>query len=162
MSTSPAPLTDALDALADAARAAGLDAAQARAEGEALAAAVAEHMKGSFARWSEQTGREVSAEAFMEAALSGRRYRTSPTPLASQLLAGQPATATPYLDALTDVAAAAATLGVPTAAVLLQGYTGLIYTLELLAALLGLMVLSTRAEVRALLSDLPLAAPEAK
>ncbi|MBM7116246.1 hypothetical protein [Archangium primigenium] len=59
-------------------------------------------------------------------------------------------------------AAWAATLGVPTAAVLLQGYTGLIYTLELLAALLGLMVLSTRAEVRALLSDLPLAAPEAK
>jgi hypothetical protein len=48
-----------------------------------------------------------------------------------------------------------ATLGVPTTAVILQGYTGLIYTLEILAVLLGLMVLSTRAEVRALLSDLP-------
>ncbi len=48
-----------------------------------------------------------------------------------------------------------ATLGVPTLAVILQGYTGLIYTLECLAALLGLMVLSTRASVRALLSDLP-------
>lgn len=48
-----------------------------------------------------------------------------------------------------------ATLGVPTLAVILQGYTGLIYTLELLAALLGLMALSTRASVRALLSDLP-------
>ncbi|QRK06569.1 hypothetical protein JQX13_41860 [Archangium violaceum] len=48
-----------------------------------------------------------------------------------------------------------ATLVVPTTAVILQGYTGLIYTLELLAALLGLMALSTRASVRALLSDLP-------
>ncbi|MCP3105233.1 hypothetical protein LZ198_40825 [Myxococcus sp. K15C18031901] len=47
-----------------------------------------------------------------------------------------------------------ATLLVPTAAVILDGYTGLIYTLELLAALLGLMVLSTRAGVRAFLSDL--------
>lgn len=48
-----------------------------------------------------------------------------------------------------------ATLVVPTGAVILQGYTGLIYTLEILAALLGLMALSTRANVRALLSDLP-------
>lgn len=48
-----------------------------------------------------------------------------------------------------------ATLVVPTTAVILQGYTGLIYTLEILAALLGLMALSTRASVRALLSDLP-------
>jgi hypothetical protein len=48
-----------------------------------------------------------------------------------------------------------ATLIVPTGAVILEGYTGLIYTLEILAALLGLMALSTRASVRALLSDLP-------
>ncbi|MCE9670380.1 hypothetical protein LY474_21500 [Myxococcus stipitatus] len=47
-----------------------------------------------------------------------------------------------------------ATLLVPTGAVILEGYTGLIYTLEILAALLGLMVLSTRAGVRAFLSDL--------
>ncbi|MCP3137855.1 hypothetical protein [Pyxidicoccus xibeiensis] len=47
-----------------------------------------------------------------------------------------------------------ATLVVPTGAVILEGYTGLIYTLEILAALLGLMVLSTRAGVRAFLSDL--------
>ncbi|NMO19555.1 hypothetical protein HPC49_18785 [Pyxidicoccus fallax] len=47
-----------------------------------------------------------------------------------------------------------ATLVVPTFAVILDGYTGLIYTLEILAALLGLMVLSTRASVRAFLSDL--------
>lgn len=54
------------------------------------------------------------------------------------------------------VATWGATLVVPTTAVILQGYTGLIYTLELLAALLGLMVLSSRASVRAFLSDLPL------
>lgn len=55
----------------------------------------------------------------------------------------------------------AATLLVPTVAVILEGYTGLIYTLEILAGLLGLMVLSTRASVRAFLSDLsqPGAAP---
>ncbi|HEX8825524.1 MAG TPA: hypothetical protein VF794_36785 [Archangium sp.] len=53
------------------------------------------------------------------------------------------------------VGAWVATLIVPTTAVILQGYTGLIYTLEILAALLGLMALSTRASVRALLSDLP-------
>jgi hypothetical protein len=49
-----------------------------------------------------------------------------------------------------------ATLVAPTFAVLLEGYTGLVYTLELLVALLGLMVLSGRASVRAFLSDLPL------
>jgi len=44
---------------------------------------------------------------------------------------------------------------VPTFAVVLQGYTGLIYTLEILAVLLGLMVAATRQSVRAFLSDLP-------
>lgn len=43
---------------------------------------------------------------------------------------------------------------VPTAAVLLTGYTGLLYTLEILAGLLGMMALSTRPAVRAFLSDL--------
>jgi hypothetical protein len=42
---------------------------------------------------------------------------------------------------------------VPTLAVLLQGYTGLVYTLELLAGLLALMVAVTHPRVRALLSD---------
>ncbi|MHB8879295.1 MAG: hypothetical protein ACYC8T_36840 [Myxococcaceae bacterium] len=51
-------------------------------------------------------------------------------------------------------AAWGAAMVVPTGAVILQGYTGLIYTLEILAALLGLMALSTRAQVRAFLSDL--------
>lgn len=46
-----------------------------------------------------------------------------------------------------------ATMVLPTLAVLLPGYTGLLYTLEILAALLATMVLATRAEVRAFLSD---------
>lgn len=46
-----------------------------------------------------------------------------------------------------------ATLGVPTLAVVLQGYTGLLYTLELLAGLLAAMALVTRPAVRAFLSD---------
>ncbi len=51
------------------------------------------------------------------------------------------------------VGAWVATQVVPTAAVLLPGYTGLIYTLELLAALLATMALITQQQVRALLSD---------
>jgi hypothetical protein len=45
-------------------------------------------------------------------------------------------------------------LCVPTAAVFLQGYTGLIYTLELLALIVTLMVLTTRPTVRALIEEL--------
>lgn len=46
------------------------------------------------------------------------------------------------------------TVVVPSGAVVLQGYTGLIYTLEVLSALLTAMVLITRPTVRALVSDL--------
>jgi hypothetical protein len=45
-------------------------------------------------------------------------------------------------------------LCVPTAAVFLQGYTGLIYTLEILALLTTLMVLTTRPSVRELIERL--------
>ena len=48
-----------------------------------------------------------------------------------------------------------ATQVLPTLAVLLPGYTGLLYTLELLAGLLAVMTLVTRKEVRAFLSDRP-------
>ncbi|MBI3181186.1 MAG: hypothetical protein HYZ28_03480 [Myxococcales bacterium] len=51
-------------------------------------------------------------------------------------------------------AAWTSTVVIPSAAVIAQGYTGLIYTLEILAALLGLMALATSAAVRAFLSDL--------
>lgn len=46
-----------------------------------------------------------------------------------------------------------ATQVLPTLAVLLPGYTGLLYTLEILAGLLTVMTLVTRKEVRAFLSD---------
>jgi hypothetical protein len=55
-----------------------------------------------------------------------------------------------------------ATMVVPTAAVIFTEYTGLIYTLEILAALLGVMALSIRADVRAFLQDRFFASPEAK
>lgn len=42
-------------------------------------------------------------------------------------------------------------LCVPTAAVFLQGYTGLVYTLEILALLTTMMVLTTRPTVRDLI-----------
>lgn len=48
-----------------------------------------------------------------------------------------------------------ATQVLPTLAVLLPGYTGLVYTLELLAGLLGVMALVTNQRVRAFLSDRP-------
>lgn len=47
------------------------------------------------------------------------------------------------------------TLVVPTFAVVLQGYTGLVYTLEVLSALLTAMVLITRPAVRAFLTERP-------
>ena len=43
-------------------------------------------------------------------------------------------------------------MGVPTLAVVLPGYTGLIYTLELLAALIVALHLSLKPNVRALLN----------
>jgi hypothetical protein len=46
-----------------------------------------------------------------------------------------------------------ATMVVPTIAVAAQGYTGLIYTVELLAGLLGALALSTRQSVRGWLDD---------
>jgi hypothetical protein len=46
-----------------------------------------------------------------------------------------------------------AALGVPTLAVMLEGYTGLIYTLEILAALLTLMALSMRDGVRSFVTQ---------
>ena len=45
-------------------------------------------------------------------------------------------------------------LVVPTVAVVLQGYTGLIYTLEILALIATLMMLTTRPAVRELIDRL--------
>ncbi|WGX98604.1 AAA family ATPase [Nocardioides sp. L-11A] len=106
-------LTEALDALVDAARAAGLDEAAARAEGEAVAATVSERSRGAFVDWCTQTGRERSAEEHMLAAKRGNRFRAGPTPLMSQLLLEKSARAADYAGALADVAIAGSRLGEP-------------------------------------------------
>ncbi|MFT4294736.1 MAG: AAA family ATPase [Micropruina sp.] len=107
-------LATTLDALADAARAAGLDADAARTEGEQLAATVAESAVGSFVDWCTATGRPISAQVFMDAAIRGRRFRTSATPLVAQLHSARSAQAVRYAKALAEVASAAALLGTPT------------------------------------------------
>ena len=116
--TTPNPdstaLTSTLDAVADAARAAGVDPAAARVEGEQLAATVAESSVGSFVDWCVATGRAISAQTFMDAALKGRRFRTSATPLVAQLHNSRSPQAVPYAKALAEVASAAASLGTPT------------------------------------------------
>ncbi len=107
-------LAGTLDALADAARTAGVDADAARVEGEQLAASVAESAVGSFVDWCTATGRAISAQVFMEAAVKGRRFRTSATPLVAQLHNSRSQRAVPYAKALAEVASAAALLGQPT------------------------------------------------
>jgi hypothetical protein len=101
-------LADALDRLVDAARTAGLDEVAARAEGEAVAATVAERSRAAFADWCRETG-HPETEDFFAAAKQGNRYRVGPTPLAATAGAGRSA----YVDALADVATTAATLGTP-------------------------------------------------
>ncbi|GAA4691285.1 AAA family ATPase [Nocardioides conyzicola] len=108
-------LTEALAALESAAAEAGVDPAEARAEGERLAATVAEPSRGAYVDWVEQTGGGRGdgrgAEDFMEAASKGRRYRSAPTPVMSALaLAGSPHAAA-YARALADVAVAGSGLG---------------------------------------------------
>ncbi len=107
-------LRETLDALVAAATSAGLDADQARVEGEQLAAAVAESSVGAFVDWSTETGQAISAEAFITAAMRGRRYRSSATPLMSQLVNSRSPQAAGYASALAEVATAAALLGDPT------------------------------------------------
>ena len=107
-------LASTLDSLATAAGAAGLDAAAARVEGEQLAAAVSESAVGSFVDWCAATGRAISAVEFMDSALRGRKFRTSATPLVTQLHNARSEHAVPYAKALAEVAAASALLGEPT------------------------------------------------
>lgn len=106
-------LPSTLDAVAAAARTAGVDVDAARTEGEQIAATVAESSVGSFVDWCTATGRAINAQVFMDAALKGRRFRTSATPLVAQLHNSRSALAVPYAKALAEVAAAAALLGKP-------------------------------------------------
>ena len=106
-------LRSALDQLAAAARAAGLDERAARTEGLQLAASVAEPARGAFKAWGEETGEPGGAQAFFEAASKGRRFRSGPTVLMSALGSGDPKHAGAYADALAAVAASACLLGEP-------------------------------------------------
>lgn len=106
-------LAEAIDALVSTAREAGVDAAAARAEGEAVAATISERSKGAFLDWCEQTGKPGATEEFFVAAKRGNRFRGGPTPLMNQLLLEKSASAADYAAALTEVAVAAQTLGQP-------------------------------------------------
>lgn len=106
-------LRDCLDALVAAARTAGIDETTARAEGEALAATVAERSKGAFVDWAEQTGHTGGAEDFFLAAKKGNRFRGAPTPAMNQLALSKSEHAPAYAKALGEVALAATQLGQP-------------------------------------------------
>ncbi len=107
-------LAAALAALTEAAVAAGIDPDVARAEGESLAATVAESAPGAWQDWSSQTGGDRSAEEFTTAASRGRRWRAGPTPSLSGLALARHPEAMAYATALSEVCTAAAMLGTPT------------------------------------------------
>lgn len=106
-------LADCLDALVATARDAGMDEAVARAEGEALAATVAERSKGAFVDWCQQVGKPGATEEFFVAAKQGNRFRAGPTPLMGQLSVNRSEHAPAYAKALGEVALAATLLGQP-------------------------------------------------
>ena len=116
---SPAPLPptltldQALVALVDVAESAGLDAGAARAEGCALAAAVAESAPGAAASWAAAVGGGTTQD-FFDAATRGRRWRAAPTATLSGLVAQGSSHKVPYAEALAEVASAACDLGEPT------------------------------------------------
>lgn len=118
----PPSLREALDALAAAATRARIDAEVARQEGCCLAATIAEPARGAYVDWAAQTARvgsngansagsAGSAEAFVDAASRGRRFRAGPTPTMALLSAENSPHAGSYAAALGDVALAACTLG---------------------------------------------------
>lgn len=116
---SAAALASALAALTAAGGSAGVGADAARAEGERLAAAVAESSPRAPQAWLEATGRpygnDVAAtlQPFFDAAQQGRRWRSSPTALLAGLVAAGSPHAGAYAEALARVADAAAELGEP-------------------------------------------------
>jgi hypothetical protein len=114
----PMPLSAAIAALLEVAAAAGIPEAAARAEGESLAATVAEPATGAYLDWVRETGGGRGAEDFMRAAQRGRRYRGAPTPSMAQLTLTKSRHAPEYARALADVAMAAVGLGQENARVL--------------------------------------------
>nr|BFF18213.1 hypothetical protein GCM10025730_17340 [Promicromonospora thailandica] len=129
--TAATALAAALDALAGAGAAAGLDATAARTEGERLAAAVAESSPGAPADWLAGTTPSTAAhdtperpddarpaapgglQPFFDAAVSARRWRSAPTDLLAALVAAGSPHGPAYAEALAAVVDAAAALGDP-------------------------------------------------
>ena len=118
MTTPTTSLAESIDALSGIAAARGLDVARARDEALRVAAALAESVPGAAADWA-RVGAPDAADpadvnrAFFDAASRGRRWRAHPTGLLAELAATDRGAAAAYADALTQVAAAACTLGEP-------------------------------------------------
>ena len=106
-------LDQALDALAAVAESAGVEAGTARAEGAALAAAVAESAPRAAADWIKAIG-DGPTEDFFDAASRGRRWRGAPTSTLSGLVAQGSPLSGPYAEAMAEVVSAACSLGEPT------------------------------------------------
>lgn len=106
-------LHQALATLATVAGSAGVQADTARAEGSALAAAVAESAPGAAADWAVAVG-GGSTQDFFDAASRGRRWRAAPTATLGALVAQGSSLSLPYAEALAEVALAACGLGEPT------------------------------------------------
>jgi Cdc6-like AAA superfamily ATPase len=108
-----AGLSEAVDAVAALATTAGGDAATARAEALALAAAVAESAPGAAGDWAVAAG-GASTQDFFDAASRGRRWREAPTATLRTLADQQSPHTADYATALAEVASAACDLGEPT------------------------------------------------
>ena len=106
-------LDQALDALVQVAESAGVPAGTARAEGGALAAAVAESAPGAAASWAVAVGGGTTQD-FFDAATRGRRWRAAPTAALSSLVAQGSSHSATYAEALAEVVSAACGLGEPT------------------------------------------------
>jgi SpoVK/Ycf46/Vps4 family AAA+-type ATPase len=111
-------LSRSLDELTAIAAAAGRSPERARDEGLRVAAALSESVPGAPREWAEVAvpdAADASAvnTAFFDAASRGRRWREHPTDLLSELVLSRDGRAGAYAAALTEVAAAACTLGEP-------------------------------------------------
>jgi len=129
--TDDVSLAEALIGLAAIGVAADLADADVRAEGAALAAAVAESAPRAAGDWIAQVaaaqpgaepdavpavvdGRALSTQDFFDAATRGRRWRAAPTRLLGELVAVGSPQAAAYARALVEVTSAACSLGEPT------------------------------------------------
>src|SRR5438045_6148446 len=105
-------LPAALDALASVGRQAGVEDGDARAEGVAFAAALAESAPRAAQEWAADLG--LTVQAFFDAAVRARRWRQAPTAQLAGLVAAGSEHVADYAKALVEVASAACELGEPT------------------------------------------------